>query len=181
MTRAEKQELIEELSERFAQNSFFYITDASGMSVAQINNFRRLCYTKGMPFKVYKNTLIRKALDRLPTDTSGMDMALKGQSGILFSTESGSAPAKLLKQFHKTLTLRKGEIAKPVLKGAYLDSDVFIGANNLDMLTSIKGKQELIGEIIGLLQSPAKNVVSALQSGGNKLAALLETLSKREG
>lgn len=181
MTRAEKQELIEELSERFAQNSFFYITDASGMSVAQINNFRRLCYSKGMPFKVYKNTLIRKALDRLPTDTSGMDMALKGQSGILFSDESGSAPAKLLKQYHKTLTLRKGEIAKPVLKGAYLDSDVYIGANNLDMLTSIKGKQELIGEIIGLLQSPAKNVVSALQSGGNKLAALLETLSKREG
>jgi large subunit ribosomal protein L10 len=181
MTRAEKQEQIEELSERFAQYSFFYITDASGMSVAAINDFRRLCHSKGMPFKVYKNTLVRKALDRLPTDTSAMDVALKGQSGILFSDESGSAPAKLLKQYHKTLTLKKGQEAKPALKGAYLDSDLFIGAKNLDMLTTIKGKLELIGDVIGLLQSPAKNVLGALQSGGNKLAGILKTLSEKEG
>lgn len=181
MTRAEKQALIEELSERFAQYGYFYITDASGMSVAAINNFRRLCYTKGMPFKVYKNTLIRKALDRLPADTSTMDVALKGQSGILFSQESGSAPAKLLKQYHKTLTLKKGQDPKPVFKGAYVDASVFVGSQNLDMLTTLKGKQELIGEIIGLLQSPAKNVLSALQSGGNKLAGILKTLSEKEG
>ncbi len=179
MTRAEKQEQIEELSERFAQYSFFYITDSAGMSVAQINNFRRLCFSKGMPFKVYKNSLIRKALDRLPSDTSALDVALKGHSGVLFSDESGSAPAKLLKQYHKTLTLKKGQVAKPSLKGAYLDSDLFIGAENLETLTTIKGKQELIGDIIGLLQSPAKNVVSALQSGGNKLAGILKTLSER--
>ncbi len=181
MIRTEKQALIEELNERFAQNSFFYIVDASGMSVAAINNFRRLCFSQGMPFKVYKNTLIRKALDRLPGNTAAMDVALKGQSGILFSQESGSAPAKLLKQYHRTLTLRKGEIAKPTLKGAYLDSDLYIGAQNLDTLTTIKGKQELLGELIGLLQSPAKNVISALQSGGNKLAGILKTLSEREG
>jgi large subunit ribosomal protein L10 len=181
MIRTEKQALIEELSERFAQYSFFYIVDSSGMSVAAINDFRRLCFSKGMPFKVYKNTLIRKALDRLPGNTDAMDVALKGQSGILFTTESGAAPAKLLKQYHKTQTLKKGQIAKPVLKGAYLDSDLFIGAENLDTLTTIKGKQELLGELIGLLQSPAKNVISALQSGGNKLAGILKTLSEKEG
>jgi large subunit ribosomal protein L10 len=181
MIRAEKQELIEELSERFAQYSFFYILDASVMSVADINNFRRLCHSKGMPFKVYKNKLIRKALDRLPSNTAAMDVALKGQSGILFTAESGAAPAKLLKQYHKTLTLKKGQEPKPTFKAAYLDSDLYVGANYLDTLTTIKGKQELIGDIIGLLQSPAKNVVSALQSGGNKLAGILKTLSEKEG
>lgn len=180
MNRTEKQELIDELVERFQQNSFFYVVDAAGMSVAQINDFRRLCFSKGMPFKVYKNTFIRKAMDTLAGNTSAMDVALKGQSGILFSQESGSAPAKLLKQYHKTLTLRKGEVARPVLKGAYLDSDIYVGAENLDALTTIKGKQELIGELIGLLQSPAKNVLGALQSGGNKLAGILKTLSEKE-
>ncbi|MBC7448538.1 MAG: 50S ribosomal protein L10 [Hymenobacteraceae bacterium] len=180
MIRTEKQALIEELSDRFAQNSFFYIVDSSGMSVAAINAFRRLCFSQGMPFKVYKNTLIRKALDRLDGDTAAMEVALKGQSGILFSKESGAAPAKLLKQYHRTLTLKKGQIPKPVLKGAYLDSDLYIGAQNLDSLTTIKGKQELLGELIGLLQSPAKNVISALQSGGNKLAGILKTLSEKE-
>lgn len=181
MIRTEKQALIEELSDRFQQYSFFYIVDSAGMSVAAINDFRRLCFSKGMPYKVYKNTLIRKAMDRLPGDTSAIDVALKGQSGILFSQESGAAPAKLLKQYHRTLTLKKGEVAKPTLKGAYLDSDLYIGAQNLDTLTSVKGKQELLGELIGLLQSPAKNVISALQSGGNKLAGILKTLSEKEG
>ena len=181
MIRTEKQALIEELSERFAQYSYFYIVDSSGMSVAAINNFRRLCFSQGMPFKVYKNTLIRQAMDRLPGDSSAMDAALKGQSGILFSQESGAAPAKLLKQYHRTLILKKGQVAKPMLKGAYLDSDLYIGAENLDTLTTIKGKTELLGELIGLLQSPAKNVISALQSGGNKLAGILKTLSEKEG
>jgi large subunit ribosomal protein L10 len=181
MIRSEKQALIEELSERFEQHSFFYIVDAAGMSVAQINAFRRLCFTQGMPFKVYKNTFIRQAMDRLPGSTAAMDVALKGQSGILFSKDSGAAPAKLLKQYHRTLVLRKGQVARPVLKGAYLDSDIYVGSENLDSLTTIKGKQELLGELIGLLQSPAKNVISALQSGGNKLAGILKTLSEKEG
>ena len=181
MTREEKQAVVDELSARMQAHSFFYITDASKMTVARINQFRRLCYSKGMPFKVYKNSLIRKALDTLPTDTAALDAALVGQSGILFSNESGSAPAKLLKDFYKQQNYGKNVVPKPALKAAYLDSDLFVGPENLEMLTSIKGKQELIGEIIGLLQSPAKNVISALQSGGNKLAGILKTLSEKEG
>src|SRR6188768_2749278 len=174
MTREEKHEIVQELSEKFAENNFFYITDAGGMTVAGINRFRRMCFDKGMDFKVYKNTLIRKALDTLGGDTSEMDKALKGQSGILFSKESGSAPARLLQDFYKK------EGPKPAFKGAYIDTDLFVGSEYLETLSKIKSKQELIGEIIGLLQSPAKNVISALSSGGNKLAGILKTLSEKE-
>ena len=180
MTREEKHAIVQELSEKFAENNFFYITDAGGMTVASINRFRRLCFDKGMDFKVYKNTLIRKALDTLGADTSEMDKALKGQSGILFSTESGSAPARLLQDFYKKEGYGKKDTPKPAFKGAYIDSDLFVGSEYLETLSKIKSKQELIGEIIGLLQSPAKNVISALQSGGNKLAGILKTLSEKE-
>lgn len=180
MTREEKQAIVDELSEKFATYNFFYITDAAGLSVAAINRFRRLCFDQGMEYKVYKNTLIRKALDTLSADTAEMDSALKGQSGILFSKESGSAPAKLLKRYYKDQNYGKNDVIKPVFKGAYIDSDVFVGVNNLEMLSTIKSKQDLIGEIIGLLQSPAKNVVSALQSSGGKLAGILKTLSEKQ-
>ncbi|RTQ53227.1 50S ribosomal protein L10 [Hymenobacter gummosus] len=180
MTKEEKYALVDELAGKFGEYSFFYLTDASGMTVAKINEFRRLCFNRGMEYKVYKNSLIRKALDRLSGDTSAMDAALKGQSGILFSQESGSAPAKLLKDFYKSQNYGRGVEPKPVLKGAYLDSDVYVGADQLETLSTIKGKQELIGDIIGLLQSPAKNVISALSSGGNKLAGILKTLSEKE-
>jgi large subunit ribosomal protein L10 len=108
-----------------------------------------------------------------------MDAALKGQSGILFSQDSGSAPAKLLQRFYKAEAYGKNT-PKPILKGAYIDTDVFTGSENLDFLSNIKSKNDLIGEIIGLLQSPAKNVISALQGGGNKLAGILKTLSEKE-
>jgi large subunit ribosomal protein L10 len=180
MTREEKEIIVRDLSEKFANTSYFYITDASEMTVASINKFRRLCFDRGMEFQVYKNTLIRKALDTLGSDTSEMDDALKGQSGILFSTESGSAPARLLKDFYKAQQYGKKVKPKPSLKGAYLDSDIFIGEDQLEMLSKIKSKQELIGEIVGLLQSPAKNVISALQGGGSKLAGILKTLSEKE-
>ena len=180
MTREEKEIIVRDLSEKLSNNNYFYITDASEMTVASINKFRRLCFDRGMEFQVYKNTLIRKALDTLEGDTSEMDNALKGQSGILFSNESGSAPARLLKDFYKAQAYGKNVTPKPAFKGAYLDSDIFIGAEQLEMLTKIKSKQELIGEIIGLLQSPAKNVISGLQSGGNKLAGILKTLSEKE-
>lgn len=180
MTREEKHAIVQELSEKFAENNFFYITDAGGMSVAAINRFRRLCFDKGMDFKVYKNTLIRKALDTLGADTSEMDKALKGQSGVLFSKESGSAPARLLQDFYKKEGYGKKDTPKPAFKGAYIDTDLFVGVEYLDTLSKIKSKQELIGEIIGLLQSPAKNVISALQGGGNKLAGILKTLSEKE-
>jgi len=180
MNREEKQALVDELSEKFQSHNAFYITDAAGMSVAKINEFRRLCFNRGMEFKVYKNTFIRKALDTLGSDTSEMDAALKGQSGVLFSQESGSAPAKLLRDFYKAQNYGRGVEPKPVLKGAYVDASIYIGSKELEGLTTIKGKQELLGELIGLLQSPAKNVISALQSGGNKLAGILKTLSEKE-
>ena len=180
MIREEKQALVDELSEKFQSHNAFYIADASGMSVAKINEFRRLCFTRGMEFKVYKNTFIRKALDTLGGDTSEMDAALKGQSGILFSKESGNAPAKLLQDFYKSQNYGKNVEPKPALKGAYVDAGIYIGANQLSGLSTLKGKNELIGDVIGLLQSPAKNVISALSSGGNKLAGILKTLSEKE-
>ena len=180
MTREEKYQIVQELSEKLANTSFFYITDASEMTVADINKFRRMCFDKGIEYKVYKNTLIRKALDTLPSNTDEMDQALKGYSGIMFSAESGNAPARMLKDFYKANPPKSKDAPnKPVLKGAYIDSDIFIGANQLEILSSIKSKNELIGEVIGLLQSPAKNVISGLQSGGNKLAGILKTLSEK--
>ncbi len=180
MTREEKQALVDELSGKMQSHNSFYIIESSVMSVAKINEFRRLVFTRGLEFKVYKNTFIRKALDTLGHDTSEMDAALKGQSGVLFSTESGSAPAKLLRDFYKSQNYGRGVEPRPALKGAYVDASIYVGANQLETLTTIKGKQELLGELIGLLQSPAKNVISALQSGGNKLAGILKTLSEKE-
>lgn len=180
MNREEKQALVDELSEKFQSHNAFYIADSSGMSVAKINDFRRLCFNRGLEFKVYKNSFIRKALDTLGGDTTEMDTALKGQSGVLFSKESGSAPAKLLKDFYKVQAYGRGVTPKPALKGAYVAASIYTGADQLDTLSTIKGKNELIGEVIGLLQSPAKNVISALSSGSNILAGLLKTLSEKE-
>ena len=174
MTREEKDIIVKDLSEKFANTSYFYITDASTMSVASINQFRRLCFDRGLEYKVYKNSLIKKALDTLEADTTALEGVLKGASGILFSTEAGNAPAKLIKDFRK-----KGN-PLPLVKGAYIDAGIYIGDNQLDILTNIKSKNELIVDIIGLLQSPAKNVVSALQSSGGKLAGILKTLSEKE-
>ncbi|MBF9251889.1 50S ribosomal protein L10 [Pontibacter sp. 172403-2] len=174
MTREEKEIIVRDLSEKLANTNYFYITDASTMTVAGINAFRRLAFDRGIEYKVYKNTLIKKALETLSADTTELQGVLKGASGILFSTESGNAPAKLLKDFRKTgRTL-------PLLKGAFIDSGIYVGEEQLENLTKIKSKQELIGDVIGLLQSPAKNVVSALQSSGGKLAGILKTLSEKE-
>ena len=175
MTREEKHVIIEELSGKFASTPYFYITDASGMSVELTNKLRRLCFERGVEYRVVKNKLIQKALESLPTDYTPFNGGvLKGFSGIMFHPESGKIPAKLIKDFLKE---NKNRIT---LKGASVDSSLFIGHDQLDTLLTLKSKQELIGEILGLLQSPAKNVISALQSGGNKLAGILQTLSERE-
>lgn len=174
MNREEKALIIDELAEKFKNNSFFYVTDASGLSVAQINNFRSICYKNGVEYKVYKNSVIRKALEKQDFNFEELYGVLKGFSGILFHPESGKLPAKVLTDFRGP----KGE--KPVLKGASIDSGIFIGDENLDTLSKLKSREELIGEVIGLLQSPAKNVISALQSGGNKLAGIIKTLSEKE-
>lgn len=174
MTREEKEQIIEELKGKFAENAHFYITDASGLTVAQVNAFRRLCFKSGIEYRVYKNTLIRKALEAQEgTDFSPVFKVLHGFSGVMFSKEIGNAPAKVLKEYHKKLD------GKPALKAASVASDLFIGAENLNMLSELKSKNELIGDVIALLQSPAKNVVSALQSGKNTLGGLMKTLEER--
>jgi len=174
MTRQEKANIIEELKDKFSKNAHYYITDASGLSVAQINNFRRLCFTKGVEYRVFKNTLIKKALDEMNTDHSLIDDQLKGFSGVIFSEEAANVPAKVITEYRK-----KQKMTKPLLKAASIDTDFIIGEENLKMLSELKSKQELIGEVIGLLQSPAKNVVSALLSGKNTIGGLVKALSER--
>jgi len=175
MTKQEKTQVISDLATRFAENTNFYFADASGLTVAEVNRFRRLCFEKGVEYNVYKNTLIKKALETLDTDYSSFDdTVLKGFTGIIFSKESGNLPAKLIKEFRKS-----GSVEKPIFKGASIDTDLFIGEENLDALSKLKSKFELIGDVIMLLQSPAKNVISSLQSGQHKLSGILKTLSER--
>jgi len=176
MTREDKATIIEELKKKFDENSNFYITDASGFTVKQVNDFRKACFDAGVEYKVVKNTLIKKALDSMETDYASFDEeVLKGFSGIIFSKETGNLPAKVIKDFRKKQSLKK-----PLLKGASIDSGLFIGEEQLDTLSQLKSKEELVGDIIALLQSPATNVISALQSGKNKLAGIVKTLSERE-
>jgi len=179
MTKEEKISIVNELTERLKDTDYFYIADASGMTVAEVNNFRQAYFDKGIQYTVYKNTLIRKALDNLDTDYSEFDgTVLKGFSGVMFSSEVGNLPAKVLLDFRKKAG--KKDEQRPLLKGASIDTALYIGDNQLDALSKIKSKQELIGEIIGLLESPAKNVISALKSGGDTLAGLVKTLEERE-
>jgi large subunit ribosomal protein L10 len=174
MTREEKAQIIEELSQKFAAHPHFYITDANGFTVAQVNNFRRLCFKSGVEYRVYKNTMIRKALERQEgTDFSPLFKTLHGFSGVIFSKESGNLPAKVIREFRIKLE------GKPVLKAASINSDLFIGDENLTMLAELKSKNELIGDVIALLQSPAKNVLSALLSGKNTVAGLVKALEER--
>ena len=171
MNKEEKHDLVLALSEQMKEYGNFYITDTSDLTVAKINDIRRKCFDSEIKMQVAKNSLIKKAMEAAGGDFTEIYDVLKGSSSILFS-KSATAPAKLIKQLRK-----QGD--KPVLKAAYIDSAVFIGDNQLDALTKLKSKEQLIGEIIGLLQSPAKNVVSALQSGGNTLAGLVKTLQER--
>ena len=173
MNREEKQEVVLALQEKMQEYGNFYIADTSGLSVEKVNNIRRKCFESGIEMKVAKNTLIKIAIEGLEGDSSEIFSALKGQSALLFS-KVGNGPAKLIKG------LRKGKgNDKPQLKAAYIDTAIFVGDHNLDALVSLKSREELIGEIIGLLQSPAKNVISALQSGGSKIAGIVKTLQER--
>ena len=174
MTREEKAQIIEELSTKFANHPHFYITDATGFTVAQVNNFRRLCFKSGIEYRVYKNTMIQKALERQEgTDFSPLFKTLHGFSGVIFSKESGNTPAKVIKEFRTKME------GKPVLKGASINSDLFIGDENLKMLVELKSKNELIGDVLAALQAPAKNVISALVSSKNTVAGLVKALEER--
>lgn len=173
MTRSEKVAAVESLKEKFNEYSFFYLTDFTHLTVEQINKLRGMCYDNDVNMLVAKNTLISKAFEAIGDDNgySGLAPALKGPTAIMFS-KVGNVPAKLIKEF-------RGKDDKPVLKAAYIDSDVFLGDENVDLLAALKSKEELIGEVIGLLQSPAKNVISALKSGGSTIMSLLKTLEER--
>jgi large subunit ribosomal protein L10 len=174
MTKEEKAKIIDELTAKFADNNHFYITDATGFTVDQINNFRRMCFKSGVEYRVYKNTLIRKALERnKEVDYTPLFKTLHGFSGVIFSKEIGNTPAKVIREFRKKLE------GKPVLKAAAIESDLFIGDENLNMLSELKSKNELIGDIISLLQFFAKNVISALLSSKNTVAGLVKALEER--
>lgn len=171
MKKEEKHEIVLDLKEKLTAHNNFYITDTSNLTVAQVNVIRRKCFEKGIKMQVAKNTLIRKAMEATGNDYSELFGSLKGTSAIMFS-EVGNAPAKLIKEVRKN-----GD--KPALKAAYIDSAIFIGDNQLEALIQLKSKEELIGDVIALLQSPAKNVISGLKASGGKLAGILKTLEER--
>ena len=172
MRREEKNAIIYSLAEKLKEYSHFYLTDTAQLNAADTSDLRRKCFEYDIKLIVVKNTLLKRALEMSEGDFQELYPVLKGTTSIMF-TQTGNAPAKLIKEFRK-------QHDKPVLKGAYVQESVFIGEEMLDTLISVKTKQELIGDIILLLQSPARNVISALQSGGNKIHGVLETLSKRE-
>ncbi len=174
MTKEEKGQIIDELAEKFSQNTHFYITDASGLTVAQINAFRRICFQAGIEYKVYKNTLIRKALEKQKGNFEELNQVLQGFSGVIFSKESGNAPARAIQEYQRKLE------GKPALKAASIDASIFVGAEHLTTLSEMKSKNELIGDIISLLQSPTKNVLSALLSGKQTVAGLVKALEERK-
>ena len=172
MTREEKSQVIEDLTGRLTENRVIYLADISGLNAIDTSNLRRACFKAGVKLAVVKNTLLAKAMESSDKDFGELPTVLKGNTSMMFS-EASNAPAKVIKEF------RKGKQEKPILKGAYIEESIYVGDDQLDNLVNIKSKEELIGEIIGLLQSPAKNVISALQSGGGKLHGILQTLSER--
>ena len=173
MTRQEKSKVIKVLTAELAENSNLYLTDISGLNAATTSALRRACFKANIRLAVVKNTLLEKAMEASDKDFGDLPTILKGNTSVMYS-ETGNAPAKVIKAFRK-----KSE--KPLLKGAFIEEAIYLGDDQLDMLVDIKSREELIGEIIGLLQSPAKNVVSALQSSGGKLSGILKTLSEKEG
>jgi large subunit ribosomal protein L10 len=173
MTKQEKNEVIEVLKEKFSQYNNFYVANTESLTVEQVVKLRRVCFNKKVEMKVAKNTLIRKALESLDNDRfSGVYDSLHGVTAIMFS-ENAKEPALIISGFRKDINAEK-----PVLKAAFIDGDVFAGNDQLKTLITLKSKNDLIGEIIGLLQSPAKNVISGLNAG-NKLAGLVKALEDR--
>ena len=173
MTREEKSQVIEELTAQLSENANIYLADISGLNAETTSNLRRACFKANIKLAVVKNTLLEKAMEASERDFGNLPSALKGNTSVMYS-ETGNAPAKVIKDFRKKSN-------KPLLKGAFIEESIYLGDDQLDMLVDIKSKEELIGEIIGLLQSPAKNVVSALKSSGGKLAGIIKTLSEKEG
>ncbi len=172
MTREEKNKEIDNLTEVLKGTDFVYIADIAGLDAQQTSDLRRLCFKNGVKINVVKNTLLKKAMEKSEKSFDDLFDTLKGNTSIMIS-ETGNAPAKLIKEFRK-----KGP-KKPILKGAYVEEAIYKGDEQLDALAALKSREELIGDVITLLQSPAKNVISALQSGKNTLGGLMKALEER--
>lgn len=173
MNREEKSQVIEQLTAQLADNSNIYLADISGLDAGTTSNLRRACFKAGVKLNVVKNTLLAKAMESSDKDFGELTEVLKGNTSIMIS-EVSNAPARVIKEFRKKSDM-------PILKGAFIEEAVYVGDDQLESLVDIKSKDELIGEIIALLQSPAKNVISALKSGGGTIAGIVQTLSEKEG
>jgi large subunit ribosomal protein L10 len=171
MTREEKSIAINEILDVLKSNQNIYLTDISGLNALESSNLRRMCFKAGVKLSVVKNTLLEKAMDDSEKDFGELKETLNGNTSVMIA-EVSSAPAKVIKNFRK-----KSE--RPILKGAMIEEDIYIGDEQLETLFAIKSKEELIGDIIMLLQSPAKNVISALSSSGGKLSGIIQTLSNK--
>jgi large subunit ribosomal protein L10 len=172
MTKEEKVAVVEDLTRQLNETPNVYVTEAGGLTVAQVSALRALCFKAGVPMRVVKNTLLRKAMEATGRDYSGVFPELKNQSSVFFVGENFKVPAKLIKDFRK-----KGD--KPALKVAFIDEAVFIGDSQLDVLENLKGKNELIGEVLSALLSPINTVLGQLGSGGTTIAGVLKTLEER--
>jgi len=171
MTRAEKEEIVKHLSDKLNENSIFYLADISELDSETSTKLRRLAHKREVSLNVVKNTLLRKALEAAEGSYEEFYDLLKGNTSIMFS-EVGNAPAKLIKDFRK-------DNDRPILKGAFIEEAIFIGDDKVTSLAELKSKEEVIADIIAILQSPAKNVVSALQSGGSTISGLVKALGER--
>ena len=172
MDKKQKNQLIETLDSMLVENKNFYLADISGLTAEESSSLRRLCFKRNVSLQVVKNTLIKKAFEKNSTDFTELYDVLVGNTSLMTS-EVANSPAKVIKEFRK-------KNSKPILKAAHIEESFYVGDENLNSLADLKSKDELIGDIITLLQSPAKNVVSALQSGGSKLSSILQTLKDRE-
>ena len=172
MRREEKEVIIEDLAKRLNETKHFYLTDISELNADQTSNLRRKCFEKEISLLVVKNTLLRKAMEKSEGDFDDLYDTLKDSTSIMFC-ETGNTPAKLIKEMRKTME-------RPLIKAAFVEESIYIGDNQLDVLSNIKSKDELLGDLLMLLQSPATNLVSALASSGSKMAGALKTLSEKE-
>ncbi|MEI6124594.1 MAG: 50S ribosomal protein L10 [Bacteroidota bacterium] len=173
MKKEEKDQVIVALTEELKLANNFYITDISDLNVEKTNTLRRLCFKRNIKLTVVKNTLLRKAMERSERDFETLYPVLIGGTSVMIC-DTPNLPAKLIVEFRKS-----NKIEKPILKGAFIQESIYIGNNQIDILVSLKSKNELIGDIIGLLQSPTKNVISALQSGGHTISGIVKTLSEK--
>lgn len=171
MTKEEKNQFIDVLDKSIQENSNFYLADISGLTAEESSALRRLCFKREVSLQVVKNTLLKKALERNDGNFEDLYDVLKGNTSIMF-TDVANKPAEIIKEFRK-------KHDKPVFKAAHLDAAFYIGEEHLDILSDLKSKDELIAEIIMLLQSPAKNIISSLQSGGSTLSGIVKTLSEK--